>query len=72
MPRQSQKDRIAELEAALLWYVEHDEILEHGFDRNGEPLEVKNAKWIAGKRRAQKLLGLETTEDEDYARRPPR
>jgi hypothetical protein len=42
--------RIAELEAALRWYVETDDVMEGG------KWEEDNAFWLAGKRNAERLL----------------
>lgn len=41
-----------ELKEALRWYVENDDTNEGG------KWEVSNAAWLAGKRRAMKLLGM--------------
>jgi hypothetical protein len=42
-----------ELESALRWYVEHDDTMETEY----------NEPWLEGKRRAMKLLGMETDDD---------
>ena len=53
---QELQNKNQELEAALRWYVENDEVNEGG------QWEVENAFWLAGKRRAMKILGMETEE----------
>ncbi len=45
--------RIRELEDALRWYVETDETMNTAY----------NAPWLEGKRRAMRLLGMETDDD---------
>lgn len=45
--------RIAELTECLRWYVENDDTNEGG------KWNESNAHWIAGKRRAQRALGME-------------
>lgn len=47
------EQRCKDLEDALHWYVRHDTTNEGG------TWEVANAMWLAGKRRAMRLLGLE-------------
>ena len=44
------ESRIEELENALRWYVENDDVYEGG------EWDSKNEYWIKGKRRAEKLL----------------
>ena len=44
------ESRIEELENALRWYVENDDVYEGG------EWDSKNEYWIEGKRRAEKLL----------------
>jgi hypothetical protein len=44
------EDRIKELEEALRWYIDEDEINEHDPD---------NEYWVAGKYAAMELLGME-------------